>query len=142
MSNLANAILIATQAHKEQKDRWGGPYILHPLRVMFRLHKEPDMIVAVLHDVVESTEWTLDELKKEGFSGEVIDAINALTRRTGETYWDAVARAKRNKIARKVKIVDLEDNMDMRRMTQLADEDRDRLKRYHKAWLILQSSDD
>jgi (p)ppGpp synthase/HD superfamily hydrolase len=142
MSNIEKAILIAAQAHKEQKDRWGHPYVLHSLRLMFRLHKESDMIVAVLHDVVENTEWTLDELKKEGFSDEIIDAINALTRRTGETDWDALSRAKRNKLARKVKIVDLEDNMDLRRMTKIADEDQDRLKRYHKAWLILQSSDD
>ena len=142
MSNLATAILIAAQAHKGQKDRAGNPYILHSLRLMFRLHKERDMIVAVLHDVVEDTEWTLEELKKEGFSDEIVDAINALTRRTGETYWDAIARAKRNQIARKVKIVDLEDNMDVRRLPKISDEERDRLKRHHKAWLIMQSSDD
>lgn len=139
MATLAKAILIATQAHKDQKDRAGHPYILHPLRVMFRLHKERDMIVAVLHDVVEDTEWTLDELKKEGFSDEVVAAINALTRRTGESYWDFIGRIKKNAIARKVKLVDLEDNMDVRRMAKISDEERDRLKRYHKAWQMLQS---
>ncbi len=139
MADLEKAILIAAQAHKGQKDRAGRPYILHPLRVMFRLHHERDMIVAILHDVIEDTEWTLHELKKEGFSDEVVDAVNALTRRTGESYWDLIARAKKNRIARKVKIIDLEDNMDVRRMAKISDEERDRLKRYHKAWLLLQS---
>jgi (p)ppGpp synthase/HD superfamily hydrolase len=141
MADLEKAILIAVQAHKGQKDRSGHPYILHPLRVMFRLHRERDMIVGVLHDIIEDTEWTLEELKKEGFSDEIVDAVNAMTRRTGETYWDFVARAKKNTIARKVKIVDLEDNMDVRRMTKITEEDQDRLKRYHKAWVIMQSTE-
>lgn len=140
MSTLEKAILIASQAHLGHKDKAGHPYILHPLRMMLRLHRESEMTAAILHDVVEDTEWTLDELKKEGFSDDVVNAVNALTRRTGETYWDYIGRAKKNKIARKVKIVDLEDNMDVRRLVKVGDEERDRLKRYHKAWTILQSA--
>jgi (p)ppGpp synthase/HD superfamily hydrolase len=135
--DLGRAILIASTAHRNQVDRHGRPYILHPLRLMFKFQHEREMITAVLHDLIEHTEWTLEELKAEGFSSEVVDAVNALTRRTGESYWDLIERAKRNSLARRIKIADLEDNMDLRFYRRIGEEDRERLKRYHKAWLLL-----
>jgi len=137
MSELARAIMIAATAHRSQVDRHGRPYVLHPLRLMFRFRREREMLVAVLHDVVEHTEWTLEELRAEGFTDEVVNAVNTLTRRTGESYWEFIDRVKKNSLARKVKLVDLEDNMDVRLYKKIGDEDRDRLKRYHKAWLLL-----
>ena len=137
MSDLGRAIMIASTAHRNQVDRHGRPYILHPLRIMFRFQHEREMITAVLHDLIEHTEWTLDELRSEGFADDIIEAVNALTRRTGESYWDLVERAKKNSLARKIKIADLEDNMDLRLYRKIGEEDRERIKRYHKAWLIL-----
>ena len=92
------------------------------------------MIVAVLHDVVEDTSWTLEGLKKEGFSSDVLEAVDAMTRRSNETYDEFVDRALSNAVAREVKIADLEDNMDLKRIASLTEKDLERLQRYHRAW--------
>lgn len=92
MSNLERAIAIAVEAHKGQKDKSGAPYILHPLRVMGRVNPDTEKIVAVLHDVIEDTRWTFDDLRKEGFSEDVIQAIDCVTKRDGESYEDFVKR--------------------------------------------------
>jgi (p)ppGpp synthase/HD superfamily hydrolase len=135
---LARAIALAAEAHVEQLDKSGAPYILHPIRMMLRMSSEPEMIAALLHDVVEDTSWTFDRLRAEGFSEEVIAAVDGVTRRPEETYEEFVARAKTNPIARKVKIADLEDNMDLKRLGEnLSDHAVDRLKRYHRAWQSL-----
>ena len=123
MSLLERAILLAVQAHRGQVDRSGAPYILHPLRVMFRVETENERIAAVLHDVVEDTDWTLDGLRAEGFPEEIVQAVDCLTRREGESYDDRVARAAAHPIARRVKLADLEDNMDARRLTRWSEED-------------------
>lgn len=83
---LARAISIAHQAHAGQNDRYGAPYILHPLRVMARVQSTSEKIVAVLHDVVEDTDWTFDQLAAEGFSPEIIQALDSVTNRPGEPY--------------------------------------------------------
>ena len=137
MATLEKAILIAVQAHQGQKDKAGAPYILHPLRMMLQMPTEAEQIVAVLHDVVEDTPWTLDALRGEGFSEESIAALDCLTRREGESYEAFIERAGGNPIARRVKLADLADNMDLRRIGQLAENDLTRLKRYHRAWMRL-----
>ena len=137
MSLLERAILLAVQAHRGQVDRSGAPYILHPLRVMFRVEAENERIAAVLHDVVEDTDWTLDGLRAEGFPEEVVQAVDCLTRREGESYDDRVARAAANPIARRVKLADLEDNMDARRLARWSEEDAARFERYHRAWRFI-----
>ena len=139
---LDKAILIAAQAHLGQKDKSGAPYILHPLRMMLRFKSEAEMIVAVLHDVVEDNpDWTLERLQAEGFSAEIIEAVDHLTRREEESYKEFVKRAQQNPLARQVKLADLEDNMDLKRVKNLTEKDKERLARYHKAWLKLTESD-
>jgi (p)ppGpp synthase/HD superfamily hydrolase len=137
MSTLARAIAVAAQAHVDQQDKSGAPYILHPLRMMLRMDTEAEMMVAVLHDVVEDTDWSIDKLRSTGFPEVVLTAVESVTHREGESYDDFVARAAANPIARKVKRADLEDNMDVRRIDDLADRDLERIKKYHRAWRIL-----
>jgi (p)ppGpp synthase/HD superfamily hydrolase len=133
---LDKAILIAAQAHLGQKDKYGAPYILHPLRMMLRFKSEAEMIVAALHDVIEDNpDWTFERLRAEGFSAEIIEAVDHLTRREEESYEEFVDRAQQNPLARQVKVADLEDNMDLKRIKNLTEKDKERLARYHKAWL-------
>jgi (p)ppGpp synthase/HD superfamily hydrolase len=133
---------IAVTAHRGQKDRGGKDYYLHPLRVADRCENAKEKIVAVLHDVIEDTEYTADKLREEGFSEEIVEAVLSVTRQDGETYMDFIKRAACNPIGKVVKIADLEDNMDITRLPELTDRDLSRLKRYHKAWLYLKHVDD
>ena len=139
---LDKAILIAAQAHLGQKDKVGEPYILHPLRMMLRFRSETEMIVAVLHDVVEdSPDWDFERLRAEGFSAEIVEAVDHLTRREGESYEEFVERSGQNPLARRVKLADLEDNMDLTRLRTLSGNDRARFARYHKAWRNLTNTE-
>ena len=131
---LERAISIAVEAHHGQRDRNGQPYILHPIRVMGRVLTTTEKMVAILHDVVEDTEWSLDALREEGFPSDVLDALDCVTKREGEDYDDFVARSASNPIARRVKLADLEDNMDIRRLRKVSEEDRERLSKYRRAW--------
>jgi len=142
MATLGKAIAIAAQAHQEQHDKAGAPYILHPLRMMLRMSSETDMMAAILHDVVEDTDWTLDQLRQAGFREEVVQAVECLTHRDQETYEEFIARVSTNPIARKVKLADLEDNMDMRRLRVVTERDAERLHKYHRAWLTLRQMGD
>lgn len=134
MSLLEKAITIAVDAHRGQKDKAGAPYILHPLRIMGRMETEPEKIVAVLHDVVEDTHWTFESLKREGFPDEILTALAGVTQREGEGYEDFVKRSAANPIARRVKMADLEDNLDLRRLGTLTAKDVKRLGKYRRAW--------
>ena len=135
MSTLERAIEIATEAHKGQYDKAGNDYIGHPLRVMDMGKTEKEKIVGVLHDVVEDTEWTFAQLAAEGFAQEVIDALQCVTKLSeNENYDDFIERVKKNPLATAVKINDLSDNMDIRRLPYLSDKDVKRLKKYLKAY--------
>ncbi|MFF2529157.1 HD domain-containing protein [Brevibacillus sp. NPDC058079] len=133
MSTLEKAIYIATQAHEGQVDKGGNPYILHPLRIMLKMSTVETMISAVLHDVLEDTDVTVEELRNEGFSEEIIAAVIALTRNDDETYMEFVGRTKQNSIARLVKLGDLEDNSDLSRIPEPTEKDLERLLRYKRA---------
>ena len=137
---LQDAIRLALDAHRGHKDRYGAAYILHPLRMMNRLTAEPDRIAGVLHDVVEDSTTTLDDLRKLGFGDEIIAAVECLTKRRGEAYDAYVERCKGNPIARRVKLADLEDNLDLRRLDEVKPQDLERLNRYLKAWHYLNES--
>lgn len=137
MSLLEEAIRICVEAHRGQVDRAGAPYSLHPLRMMFSVQTESEKIVALLHDVVEDTDWTLDALREAGFPDEVVSAVDALTRREEESYEEFVRRAAADPLARRVKVADLEDNMDVRRTGMASDEDVERFRRYYRAWRSL-----
>ena len=141
MSLLEKAIQIAVRAHAGQEDRAGRPYILHPIQVMCRVHAEVEKTVAILHDTVEDTELTLENLRQEGFPEEIIAAVDCLTKREGEPYEALIQRAKANPLARPVKLADLEDNMDPRRNTQVTDKDLARFGRYLRAWHELKAAE-
>lgn len=135
MSTLERAIQIATEAHKGQLDKAGRDYIGHPLRVMAMGKTEDEKIVGVLHDVIEDTGWTFEMLEAEGFSREVIEALRCVTKLSeNENYDDFIERVKKNPLAVAVKINDLTDNMDIRRLPYLSDKDVKRLKKYLKAY--------
>lgn len=134
MSLLERAIEIAVQAHTGQIDKAGKPYILHPLRVMLKCETEKQMIVAVLHDVLEDTPVTRESLEHEGFSKEILDALQCVTKISDDEDYDAfIDRIVPNPIARAVKLRDLEDNMDLRRLPDPEAKDFKRLKKYIKA---------
>ncbi|GED72878.1 hypothetical protein BRE01_65800 [Brevibacillus reuszeri] len=133
MNALEKAIVIATEAHAGQVDKGGSPYILHPLRIMLRMRTEDTMIAAVLHDVLEDTDVTVEDLKKAGISEAVIEGVVALTKQAGETYTDFIRRAKCNSIAKTVKLADLEDNCDLTRLSNPTEEDFQRVERYKRA---------
>jgi (p)ppGpp synthase/HD superfamily hydrolase len=137
MTLLEKAIAIAVEAHRGQKDKNGAAYILHPLSVMHRVEGEAAKIVAVLHDVVEDTPWTFEKLKSEGFTNEILQALEGVTKREGESYEDFVKRAAGNPVARRVKLADLEDNMDFRRLKLVTQEDSERMAKYLSAWRFL-----
>lgn len=134
ISSLDKAIAIAVQAHRGQKDRYGQPYILHPLRVMMRMKSVDEQIVAVLHDVVEKSEWTLEDLRREGFSAAIIDAVDKLTKRHGEEYASHIERTKTSRLSKRIKVADLEDNMDPERIVTPSKQNERRLARLHEAW--------
>ena len=135
MSTLERAIEIATEAHKGQFDKSGKDYIGHPLRVMEMGKTEEEKIVGVLHDVVEDTAWTFEALEAEGFSSDIIAALKCVTKTSeNENYDDFIERVKKNPLAVAVKINDLTDNMDIRRLPYLSDKDVKRLKKYLKAY--------
>lgn len=140
MSTLERAIAIAAEAHAGQEDKAHQPYILHPLRVMLRVRSAEERIVAVLHDVVEDTPWTLEQLAAEGFSPAVIAGLDAVTRRDGEDYLPFVERAATDPIGRVVKRADLMDNLDVGRITSPTERDLARLERYRAALRLLEES--
>ncbi len=130
---LDKAIRIAAIAHEGQTDKAGQPYIMHPLRVMFSRKDEIERICAVLHDVIEDTDISLADLRNEGFSQDVLTALDALTKRTGENYEDFIERVIENNIACNVKLADLTDNMDLSRISNPTEEDFKRIEKYRKA---------
>lgn len=135
MSTLNRAIEIATEAHKGQFDKAGNEYIGHPLRVMEMGKTEDEKIVGVLHDVIEDTSWTFEAIEAEGFSKEIVDALRCVTKLSeNENYDDFIDRVKKNPLAVAVKINDLTDNMDIRRLPYLSDKDVKRLKKYLKSY--------
>lgn len=137
MPTLEHAIALAAKAHAGQVDKAGQPYILHPLRLMFAVQTEYERMTAVLHDVVEDTAWTLEGLLQEGFPAEVVEAVQVLTKTEGETRIDAARRAAQNPLARAVKLADVADNMDLRRIPDPTEKDLARLQQYQQVKKIL-----
>lgn len=135
VSYLEKAINLSVEKHRGQIDKGGMPYILHPLYLMTKMNTETEKIVAVLHDIIEDTDITFNYLRSIGFSDEVLNALECLTRKNEEDYFSYIDRIKTNRIAVKVKLVDLEHNMDLRRIKNLTDEDIIRsIKKYKRAW--------
>ena len=132
---LAKAVTIALEAHKDATDKAGMPYIGHVMRVMQAGRTIDEKIVGVLHDIVEDTPWTFEALLAEGFPAHIVDALRCVTKlHDDEPYEAFILRVKTNPLAVAVKINDLTDNMDIRRLSDLTDKDVQRLRKYLQAY--------
>ena len=140
MSTIQRAEKIAAAAHADTFDKFGAPYMHHVHRVSLAGLTEEEKVVGLLHDVVEDTEWTFEALENEGFSKQVIDALKCVTKTSeDEDYELFIQRVARNPLAIRVKLNDLADNMDIRRIPELGPKDFERLTKYHKAYQYLKS---
>ncbi|MCE7869720.1 HD domain-containing protein [bacterium CPR1] len=137
MATVQRALEIMLEAHASQQDKTGQPYALHPIRVMGRVGSEHERMAALLHDVVEDSEWTLERLREEGFPIPVLEAVELVTRREEDSYEEFVARCATHPVARAVKLADLLDNMDLTRLHEMDDKSVERLRRYLKAYRFL-----
>ena len=133
MATLERAIEIAAKAHAGQVDKAGAPYVFHPLRMMLAVSSPEARMAAVLHDVVEDTDVTFEQLQAEGFPTPVLEAVEALTRREGEDYEVFIRRVAPNPVAREVKLADLRDNSDLSRIAEPTERDRERIEKYRRA---------
>jgi len=135
---IEDAIEVATEAHKGQKDKNGQPYIYHPLRVMLAVQSDFERMVAIMHDVVEDTNWTIEDVAAENFSNEVVKAIKAITKKKNQSYEEYLEIVKADPIARTVKIADIRDNASPMRLYLLDPETIIRLtEKYSKALRFL-----
>ncbi|MCB0283301.1 MAG: HD domain-containing protein [Calditrichae bacterium] len=137
MSSIEKALIIAANAHTGQIQRNGEPYILHPLRIMLQMETIPEKIAAILHDVIEDSDITLEMLQKEGFSDDVLKTVDLLTHYEKDSYEEYIERLKSFPMARHIKIADLNDNMKIQRLKKVGEKDFQRLEKYHKHWKIL-----
>lgn len=132
------AINIMFEAHKDQKDKNGIPYIFHPFHLAEQMTTEETTIAALLHDTIEDTDITEQYLRSQGFAAEIIDAVLLLTHDNGEPYFDYVKRIKADPIAKAVKLADLRHNSDLSRLEVVTDKDLLRAEKYKKAIAILE----
>jgi len=142
--NLATAIALAADRHRSQVDKGGRPYILHPLKVMHYIRAEDDedlQCIAVMHDLLEDTDTTFEELVGLGFSDRVIAALRLLTRMPGQTEAEYMAGVLTSTDAVRVKLADLRHNSDIRRLKGIGAKDVERMKKYHAAYLTLRGLD-
>ncbi len=137
-NSFGKAFEIAQEAHKDQYDLAGEPYIIHPLTVSNMVNGEKAKIVALLHDVFEDSNYSKFDLKGM-FSKDILDALDLLTRKPNEDYFDYIKKLASNELARKVKLADLKNNMDITRLKNINDNDIARLLKYHQAYSILKN---
>lgn len=135
------AMLFAYNAHSGQFDKSGIPYIMHPFHVAESMRDEDSTTVALLHDIVEDTKYTKEDLINAGFPNYIVDAVVTLSRKSNESYMDYIRRVKRNNIAKVVKLADLEHNSDLSRIDKITEDDLKRVKKYNKAKNILNKED-
>ena len=133
------AMKIAFEAHKNQLDKAGLPYIYHPLHLAEQMKDELSTCVALLHDVVEDTKMTFEDLCKEGFSDDIIDALKLLTRDSDTPYMDYVKKIKENPVSKMVKLADLRHNSDLTRLDCVDKKALERVEKYRKAIELLEN---
>ena len=138
-SQSEKAYEIAKKAHLGQVDKAGEDYIKHPEKVASFVKTDEEKAVAYLHDVIEDTELTLEDLYEYGFSKEVIEAVDIITKKRGEDYQSYLNSVKKNKLARAVKLADLRHNSDLTRLTKVTEKDIERKEKYQKAINFLNS---
>ncbi len=136
MSSFGKAMFIAAREHLNVKDKGGHAYILHPMRIAMRLRTDDEelMSIAVLHDVVEDSKVTFQDLIDEGFSARVVDALRLLTHQKGVSYDDYIDAMRGNLDALRIKREDLKDNSDITRMKGLSEKDFERMKKYLRSF--------
>ena len=134
------ALKLCFEAHKNQVDKSGMPYVFHPFHVAEQMTDEATTIVALLHDVVEDTDYTLEDLAAEGFGKDILEAVALMTHEDDVPYLDYVAKLKDNPIARAVKLADLAHNSDLSRIGEVDEETRERLEKYQKAIALLKGN--
>ena len=132
------ALKLCFAAHKEQVDRSGLPYVFHPFHLAEQMPDELTTIVALLHDVVEDTDITLDDLREMGFPAEAVEAIALMTHDKRVAYMDYVTEIKKNPIARTVKLADLRHNSDVSRLDAVDAKAAERLEKYRTAIRLLE----
>lgn len=132
------ALKLCFEAHKAQLDKSGMPYVFHPFHLAEQMKDENTTIVALLHDVIEDTDYTFNDLIAMGFDGAIIDAIELMTHEEGVPYMDYVEKIKSNPIAREVKLADLRHNSDLSRLDAPTEKDKMRVEKYRKAIVLLE----
>lgn len=135
------ALKISFDAHKNQVDKSGMPYVYHPFHLAEQMNDELSTCVALLHDVVEDSDITLDDLKEDGFPPKVTDALALMTHDDSVDYLDYIRAMKDNAIARKVKLADLAHNSDLSRLDKVDYKVLERVKKYRQATLILEKAE-
>ncbi len=138
-ANTKKALTLCFNAHKEQLDKSGLPYVFHPFHLAEQMNDETTTIVALLHDVIEDTDYTLDDLLNMGFSKQVIDAIAVMTHDENIAYMDYIQIIKTNSIATAVKLADLKHNSDLTRYNIVDERALERTKKYQEAINLLQA---
>ena len=131
------ALRLACEAHRNQLDKSGLPYILHPFHLAEQMDSEDAVCVALLHDVMEDSDVTAEQIRAIGMSDEVIEVLELLTHDPREPYLDYVARIASNDLARRVKIADLRHNSDLNRLDVITERDRSRARKYAQALDLL-----
>ena len=137
---LENAIRLAMTGHAGQFDKGNMPYILHPLHVMLQMDSIDEMIVAVLHDVIEDTSITIDILRSNGFDEDIISDVDLLTKKEGQAYNEYIMKIKASSRATKVKLADMRHNSDLTRMPVVEEKHLKMITKYHWATLVLRNS--
>lgn len=127
------AMKLCFQAHKDQTDKSGIPYVFHPIHLAEQMTDEDTTVVALLHDVVEDTDYTIEDLAAMGFNDRVLAAIRLMTHAEGVPYMDYVAKIKDNPIAKAVKLADLAHNSDLTRLDVVDEYAKARAEKYAKA---------
>ncbi len=133
------ALKLCFEAHKEQQDKSGMPYVFHPFILAAGMDNELSVTAALLHDAVEDTDITFDTLREMGFPEEVIEVLTLLTHEDGVPYMDYVAKIKTNETAKKVKLADLRHNSDLSRLDEITPKALERQQKYLKAIEFLES---
>ena len=134
------AMKLCFEAHKDQVDKSGMPYVFHPFHVAEQMKDEATTIVALLHDVVEDTNYTLEDIVAEGFGQDIVEAVSLMTHEDDVPYLDYVAKLKNNPIARAVKLADLAHNSNLSRLGEIDEETEQRLEKYKKAIALLETN--
>ena len=135
------AMKLTYEAHQGQYDKSGLPYVFHPFHLAEQMDTEETVTVALLHDVAEDTDYTLEDLREMGFPDAVMDALALLTHDPSVPYMEYVERLKSNPIARSVKLADLTHNSDLSRLPVVTEKDLERVEQYRNAMILLKQGE-